>query len=88
MTIDQFAKNLPALILFLVLGFFWLRAFFTLYHFMRFGIGPAPKRASFVFLVGLIILSGISFAIYSQLDGEQISELIKLLFKKQQLMAQ
>lgn len=31
-------------------------AFFLIYHLARFGVGPAPKLAAFIFFIGSIIL--------------------------------
>lgn len=82
MTTDQLINYAPGMILLLVLGYFWLMAFFTMYHFIRFGIGVAPKKAVFVFMIGLIVLSGMSFVIYSQLEPAKIAIALKNLMQK------
>ena len=54
------------------LGFYWISAFFVLYHLIRFGIGTMPKRLSFLFLLGSIVLSFVVTLLFINLNFEAI----------------
>jgi hypothetical protein len=53
---------------------FWIFAFFLLYHFMRFGVGTAPKKVAFVFLVGALIIFIFVVIFFVQIDTEKLLE--------------
>jgi len=47
---------------------FWGAAFAILYHLTRFGVGVQPKRFAAIFLVGAVVLFGISAILFANLD--------------------
>lgn len=64
---------LSLLIFIFGLGFYWLSAFFVLYHLIRFGIGTKPKRLSFLFLFGSLILSVLVTVLFINLNLDALS---------------
>ena len=54
------------LVIFLVVYLVWF--FFIIYHLIRFGVGPQPKRLAFIFLLGSLVLIVAAFLAYSQVD--------------------
>ncbi|OGM29065.1 hypothetical protein A2962_04230 [Candidatus Woesebacteria bacterium RIFCSPLOWO2_01_FULL_39_61] len=56
------------LLFILGLGFYWLLAFFIIYHLIRFGIGTKPKKLSFIFLVGSIFLTLVVTVLFLNLN--------------------
>ncbi|HAU07537.1 MAG: hypothetical protein UW46_C0013G0010 [Candidatus Yanofskybacteria bacterium GW2011_GWF1_44_227] len=54
--------------------FYWIQAFFIIYHLVRFGIGVKPKVVALIYFVGAIILytlvsSGVSQLSFDGLAG-------------------
>jgi hypothetical protein len=45
---------------------YWVGAFVTLYHLIRFGVGNQPKTIAMVFLGGSLILSIIATLFFAQ----------------------
>lgn len=70
--LKPFIPQISLLIFIFGLGLFWISAFFVLYHLIRFGIGTKPKRLSFIFLLGSIILSLVVTVLFINLNFEAI----------------
>lgn len=49
----------------------WL-TFSIAYHFIRFGVGPAPKTFAFVFFIGSFILLGFVVFAYLNINWSEI----------------
>ena len=62
----------PFFIFLLGIFIFWIFAFFLLYHFMRFGVGSAPKKTAFVFLTGALIIFIFVVFFYAQIDIDKL----------------
>lgn len=58
---------LPLLAVVLILGY-WTFAFFILYHLLRFGVGVKPKIVGVIFILGSIVLFGLSIIFSFGLD--------------------
>ncbi len=69
MTLD-FLYNLPIgkIVLFFAFAFYWLQAFFIIYHLVRFGVGVKPKMVAIIYFLGAIILYTIISNYIQQLD--------------------
>jgi hypothetical protein len=55
--IDGLVKLIALVSYFFGILLFWTLSFFINYHLVRFGIGTKPKRMSFIFFMGSIILT-------------------------------
>ena len=66
-TSSPILQYLPIAILAVAMIIYWVMAYFLIYHLTRFGVGAEPKMISFVFLLGSILLTIISIAVYNQL---------------------
>jgi hypothetical protein len=51
---------------------YWLGAFFILYHLIRFGVGPNPKRTAVIFLAGSLFFSLVVVLLFGQLPIDSI----------------
>ena len=67
------ALNVPLLIFSLVFCVYIIGASFISYHLYYFGIGKAPKIILFVFLIGSVILLGVSVLAYNQVPWDSIN---------------
>jgi len=58
---------------------YWVGAFIIVYHLLKYGITNKPRRIATIFLAGSIVLSIISFMLYTQIDWQKIfpSEIMK-----------
>jgi hypothetical protein len=54
------------------LAVYWLGAFFIVYHLLKYGITSWPKKIVAVFLAGSIILSMLSFMLFTQIDFKKM----------------
>jgi ABC-type maltose transport system permease subunit len=52
-----------------IMFYLWF-TFSTVYHFIRFGVGTAPKDLAFTFLVGSLLFFALSIALYSRVEWE------------------
>lgn len=59
---------IPTVILALFLFGYLVWSFFVVYHLIRFGVGPEPKRLAFLFLTGSAVLLGAVAVTYTQID--------------------
>jgi hypothetical protein len=65
-------NNLPLVIPVIYLLIYWVGAFFIVYHLLKYGITYWPKRVAAVFLAGSIVLSVLSFMLFTQIDFQQL----------------
>lgn len=66
-----FLSLIPLLSLLFFIGgiiFYWITAFFILYHLIRFGIGTTPKKLSLVFLLTSVIITLIITFLFVQIN--------------------
>ena len=54
--------------------FYWVGAFFILYHLIRFGVGSSPKKMAVIFLAGSLFLCLITILLFGQIDFTQLSQ--------------
>jgi hypothetical protein len=58
------------LIPFVYLVIYWIGGFFVVYHLIKYGITSWPKKIAGVFLAGSIVLSLLSFMLFTQIDWQ------------------
>ena len=76
-----FLQDLPLIVLVCALVLYWVLAYFLLYHLNRFGVGPKPKVASFIFLLGSIALTVAVIIIYVQLGNSGLNNSVNQFIK-------
>jgi hypothetical protein len=63
-------NNLLLLIPTAYLTLYWIGSFFVVYHLIKYGITSWPKKIASVFLAGSIVLSILSFMLFTQINWQ------------------
>ena len=66
-TIHMNVSTIATIIFALIMLSYWTGAFFILYHLIRFGVGPNPKRTSAIFLGGSLFFSIVLVLLFGQI---------------------
>ncbi|MES2087897.1 MAG: hypothetical protein V4467_02795 [Patescibacteria group bacterium] len=53
---------------FIFVIFYWVYAFITVYHLIRFGVGTQPKKFAAIFLIGSMVIFFLCIILFSTID--------------------
>lgn len=65
-------NNIYLLIPIIYLIIYWLGAFFIVYHLLKYGITSWPRKIVAIFLAGSIVLSILSFMLFTQINLQKL----------------